>query len=82
MSALDKLKKKIQAWKARIEELESENSALREQLEAAAQGGEEVEMLRKQLDEYAKTIADLQSEITEKDDEIEEIITKVEALLA
>jgi predicted RNase H-like nuclease (RuvC/YqgF family) len=82
MSALDKLKEKVQAWKARIEELETENAALREQLASAAQGGEEVEALRKQLSEYEKTIADLRNEITEKDDEIEEIIAKVEALLA
>ena len=82
MSALDQLKEKVEAWKAQIKTLQEENRALKEELESAAGGSEELERLRATVREYEATITALRDEIAEKDQEIEEIITKVEALLA
>ncbi len=77
MSALDKLKEKIESWKTRIDELERENKDLKEQLEQAGENGE----LAEKLAECEKTVETLYGEIAEKDQEIEEIIEKVEMLL-
>jgi flagellar biosynthesis chaperone FliJ len=77
MSALDQLKEKIESWKTRITELEKENEELRSQIEQAGQSGE----LSEKLAECEKTVETLHSEIAEKDQEIEEIIEKVEMLL-
>jgi len=82
MSVLDRLKEKVQEWKARIVELEEENARLREQLEAMSAGGEEVDALQAKLREYEATIETLRIENAEKDEQIEETIAKVEALLA
>ena len=82
MSALDRLKEKIEAWKTQVDVLEKHNKELETQLKEAATGSDEVEKLRATLGEYEATITALRNEIQEKDDEIEEIIAKVEALLA
>ncbi len=82
MSALDRLKEKIEAWKTQVDTLEKNNKALEAKLKEAAAGGDEVTKLRATLSEYEATITALRNEIQEKDDEIEEIIAKVEALLA
>jgi len=81
MSALDRLKEKVEVWKTQIDTLEKRNKELEAQLKEAA-GSDEVEKLRATLSEYEATITALRNEIQEKDDEIEEIIAKVEALLA
>jgi flagellar biosynthesis chaperone FliJ len=77
MSALDKLKEKIEAWKTKIDELEQENTDLKSQLEQAGENGE----LAEKLAECEQSVESLKSEIAEKDQEIEEIIEKVEMLL-
>jgi predicted nucleic acid-binding Zn-ribbon protein len=79
MSALDRLKEKVDAWKQRIEELEQENHNLREQDTHGGNG--EIDALRAQLEGCQKTVADLRNDIAEKDQEIEAIISKVEALI-
>ena len=82
MSALDRLKEKVEAWKERIAQLEEENTRLQEQLEAGAADSQEVETLKAALNTCEETVASLRQEIADKDEEIEEIIAKVEALLA
>ncbi len=82
MSALDRLKEKVESWKERIAQLEEENARLQEQLEAGAADSREVETLKAALNTCEETVASLRQEITDKDEEIEEIIAKVEALLA
>jgi len=82
MSALDQLKEKVEAWKTQIKTLQEENQTLKKEIEAAAGGSQELEKLRATVIEYEETITALRDEIAEKDQEIEEIIAKVEALLA
>ena len=96
MSALDRLKEKVDAWKARIRELEEANAALgsaksslEEELRQCREGGaqelealrNETSALRSQLEAKEETIAALRTELETKDAEIEAIIAKVEALL-
>ena len=96
MSALDRLKEKVDAWKARIRELEEANAALssaksglEEELRQCREGGaqeletlrSETASLRSQLEAKEETIAALRTELETKDAEIEAIIAKVEALL-
>ena len=83
MSALDRLKEKIEAWKQRIDELESENHDLRTQLEHIPQtDGEEVKDLNAALEACHETVAALEKDIADKDLEIDAIIAKVEAMIA
>jgi archaellum component FlaC len=96
LSALDRLKEKVEAWKARIRELEETNralgdekNALAEELRQCREGGvQELESLRNetaalksQLEAKEEIIAALRTELETKDAEIEAIIAKVEALL-
>ena len=96
MPALDRLKEKVEAWKARIRELKEANaalgdekSALAEELRRCREGdARELESLRgetatlkSQLEAKEETIAALRTELETKDAEIEAIIAKVEALL-
>ncbi len=81
MSALDRLKEKIETWKKRIEELEQENHALKAEHTQALVGDHLDEALLSDLAECQNTVAALQQDIIEKDQEIEAIIIKVEALL-
>jgi len=81
MSALDRLKEKIETWKKRIEELERENHALKAEHSEALVGDHLDETLLSDLAECQNTVAALQQDIIEKDQEIEAIIIKVEALL-
>ena len=82
MSVLDRLKEKVQEWKARIAQLEEENARLRQELQESSRGGDEVATLRAALHEHEATIKVLRIENAEKDEQIEETIAKVEALLA
>ncbi len=81
MSALDRLKEKIETWKKRLDELEQENRELREQLDRADEGEFADETLLAELAECQNTVTALKEDIVEKDQEIEEIIAKVEALI-
>ena len=82
MSALDRLKEKVEAWKQRIDELEQENRELRVQADQADQGsGEEADGLRIQLEACQNTVTELRDDIAAKDLEIDAIIAKVEALI-
>jgi len=81
MSALDRLKEKVEIWKKRIEELEQENHALQAQLDQAVVGDNVDETLLSDLVECQNTVTALQEDIAEKDQEIEAIIAKVEELI-
>ena len=82
MSALDRLKEKIEAWKARIAELEDENGLLRKQLEEKPQqAAAENDTLHEALEQCREQVTSLEKEMVEKDQEIEAIIAKVEALI-
>jgi len=96
LSALDRLKEKVDAWKAKIRELEEANAALNsaknaleEELRQCREGGaQELETLRNEtaalksrLEAKEETIVALRTELETKDAEIEAIIAKVEALL-
>ena len=82
MSALDRLKEKVERWKERIAQLEEENRSLRERLEGAP--GEEsadAQDLRSALEACRETVTVLEKDIADKDLEIDAIIAKVEALI-
>jgi SMC interacting uncharacterized protein involved in chromosome segregation len=82
MSALDRLKEKVEVWKRRIDELEQENRKLREQTDQVGVGNsDEVDALRAQLEVCQGTVTELRDDIAEKDLEIDAIIAKVEALI-
>jgi len=81
MSALDRLKEKVEIWKKRIEELEQENHALKAQLDQAVVSDNVDETLLSDLVECQNTVTALQEDIAEKDQEIEAIIAKVEELI-
>ena len=89
MSALQTLQEKITQWKHDHETLKSENASLKSQLAGAAGIEEAKEALSHELEakeaqcqSHEETIASLQSELREKDEEIEKIIAQVEALLS
>ncbi len=96
MTALDKLREKVESWKKRIADLEAENEALRNanvelsnDLRQCREGDrQELETLRNesaslqtQLKERDELIVALRADLETKDAEIEAIIAKVEALL-
>jgi len=68
MSALSRLQERIEELKNKYEGIKHETTELRARLEG--------------VDDQQNTINALRHELEEKDREIEEIITKVEALLA
>ena len=89
MSALQKLQEKIEQWKRDHESLKAENADLKSQLAGAAGAKEDKERLNRELEAKAilcqtheETVATLQRELREKDEEIEKIIAQVETLLA
>ena len=82
MSALDRLKEKVEVWKRRIDELEHENRELKKQADQVGVGNsDEVDALRAQLEVCQGTVTELRDDIAEKDLEIDAIIAKVEALI-
>ena len=72
MSVLDRLQEKIELLKTNLENIKKENSDLKAEIEGASHNQSELQ----------NTIDLLRYELEEKDKEIEEIIVKVEALLA
>jgi len=72
MSVLDRLQEKIELLKTNLDNLKEENRNLKSDMEGASHNQAELQ----------NTIDLLRYELEEKDREIEEIILKVEALLA
>ena len=82
MSAIEKLKLKIEELKTNFNELHTENKGLKTELESGAGSNEEeLSRLKELLETKEKQILQLKNEIVEKDTEIEAIIAKVETLL-
>ena len=83
MSAIEKLKTKIEETHRHLLSLQEENRRLREQAaQYASYNPEETAALRRAVEEKSAEVIALKNEIAEKDTEIEAIIAKVEALLA
>ena len=89
MEALSRLQENIEQWKKDHQALKSQNSDLKSQLavEAEAQTLKdslviEIEAKTQECDALKESVASLQSELEEKDTEIEKIIAQVESLLA
>jgi len=76
MTALERLKAKIDEWKNNYETIAKENEELKAKLENSS-SGDCSEIVAKLEDEIAK----LHQEIEEKDVEIESILESVEELL-
>ncbi len=89
MSALQKLQEKIEQWKRDHEAIKAQNADLKSQLAGVAGAQEDKERLVRELEAketlcqtQEETVASLQRELREKDEEIEKIIAQVETLLA
>jgi len=89
MSSLQKLQEKIEQWKENHEALKAQNNDLTSQLEGASGVAKAQEALKLELENKTnqcttleENVKVLQRELEEKDEEIEKIITQVEALLA
>ena len=75
MTALERLKSKIDEWKSNYEKIAKENEELKAKLEnCGSSDGGEVELLKQEIEA-------LKQEIEEKDVEIESILESVEELL-
>jgi predicted RNase H-like nuclease (RuvC/YqgF family) len=81
MTALERLKEKVETWKLHIEELEQANNELKAQLKQTAGTAEGSPELQTELETCRARIASLESDIADKDEEIEAIIANVEALI-
>jgi len=79
MTALERLKAKIEEWKSNYEQIAKENEELKAKLEG--KGGANCEELEKEVVSLKKEIEDLKQEIEEKDVEIESILENIEDLL-
>jgi predicted RNase H-like nuclease (RuvC/YqgF family) len=81
MSAIERLKDKVDSWKDNFHRLQRENEELQKKLDKALSGGDEVKKLRAEIAEKNRIIDEMKKELESKDAEIEAIIVKVEALL-
>jgi chromosome segregation ATPase len=79
MTALERLKAKIEEWKSNYETIAKEN----EELKAKLNSGESANCieLEKEIESLKKEIESLKQEIEEKDVEIESILENIEDLL-
>ncbi len=82
MTALERLKSKIDEWKSDYEEIAKENEELKKQV---ANGGnssvQDTSELEIEIDRLNAEIAKLKQEIELKDIEVENILENIEALL-
>jgi len=76
MTALERLKAKIDEWKSNYETIAKENEELKKELENCADAGDaqEIANLKSQIEQ-------LKDEIAQKDVEIEGILENIEELL-
>ena len=75
MTALERLKAKIDEWKKNYETIAKENEELKEKLENCGDGNVQ------DVTQLEEEIAKLKQEIEEKDIEIESILENIEELL-
>jgi len=81
MTALERLKSKIDEWKNNYEIIAKENEELKANLANGGNSVQDVTQLEEEITRLNAEIARLKQEIEEKDIEIENIIENVEALL-
>jgi len=81
MTALERLKAKINEWKSDYEAIAKENKELKAKLEASNGNDANCSELESKVAELESEIEQLKQEIEEKDVEIESILENVEALL-
>ena len=82
MTALDRLKAKIEEWKSNYEAIAKENEELKAKLENCGSGSvQDVSQLEEEISRLNAQIEKLKQEIEEKDIEIENILENIEALL-
>jgi len=82
MTALERLKAKIEEWKNNYETIAKENEELKEKLENCSGGSvQDTTQLEEEIARLNAEINKLKQEIEEKDIEIENILENVEALL-
>ncbi len=85
MSAIDRLRKNIDNVQKRYSELEAKCIQLQEELddkESKNPANPQADALRAELFQKDELIAQLRKELSEKDAEIDAIITKVESLIS
>ncbi len=81
MTALERLKTKIEEWKTNYEAIAKENEELKAKLEGSAGSDANCKELESKVSDLEAEIERLKQEIEEKDVEIESILENVEALL-
>lgn len=82
MSAIHRLREKIDDLKANFLTIQKENEELKLQSEIPTQSDDKlISSLRSDIANRNQQIKELKDELAEKDEEIEAIITKVETLL-
>jgi len=81
MTALERLKAKIDEWKTNYETIAKENEELKTQLANGGSSVQDTTQLEEEIVRLNALIAKLEQEIEEKDVEIENILENVEALL-
>jgi len=83
MTALDKLKSKIDEWKTNYEAIAKENEELKAKLGNAPKSSsvQDTTQLEEEIERLNAEVAKLKQEIEEKDIEIENILENIEELL-
>jgi len=82
MSAIERLKAKIEEIRGSYQAAQAELATVKRELAEAGSSSEELDRFKSQLALKDEQIQQLRNEIIEKDTEIEAIIAKVETLLA
>ena len=83
MTALEKLKSKIDEWKSNYEAIEKENKELKAKLGTNPESSsvQDTTQLEEEIKRLNAEVAKLKQEIEEKDIEIENILENIEELL-
>ncbi len=81
MTALERLKSKIEEWKSNYEAIAKENEELKKQLKKGGNSVQDTTQLEEEIERLNAEITKLKQEIEEKDLEIENILENIEELL-
>lgn len=81
MTALERLKSKIDEWKSNYETIAKENKELKNQLANGGGSIQDTTQLEEEIARLNAEVAKLKQEIEEKDVEIEGILENIEELL-